>query len=752
MFSQDLTLSEFVCSIPICDSEADLGSILHIFHQEDCDCLAIFNRNSSWGIISSSSLLALLSQPGERLSIGSGHPRRRIEQRNFDFELGKDKLQQLIEPATVCHADTNLLEFLKALEHNYFNIGKSKYLIVDSAGKLQGKLDQDKLLRHLGSTFDQRTPNQPLSTLSIPWLKLLDNLTLPLKIETSEQKNCYENRCWQKLISHNQDKYLAESEELNVSIANWWMKKQLDALTNKEQHQQTSQIQTNDIGDFCCLGDRYFATHQPNISQVINLNIEQPLIDYADDLITLDNLHLNSSEDSPSGIRVESGKDWNYIKIPLTLELEQLSSIAQATAYWLVLAIKPSLLGSSNGITKNSSSVAAKSTVDQLLGTISHELKSPLTGIVGLSSLLSSQKLGKLNQRQAKYIELIHHSGQKLMTIVNDLIELTSLTTGKFQLKPEEIELKPLLGKLYQQVKLKSQSNKSSEADLLISTSKMQLKIEPGQEIAIADRLRLSSILAHLMLEAVQFDNSSPTAIAVEVKSSAQGMMIIVQGELTSSGVSSPEASGIVGQGVGLNLIIAKYLAQTLQGDIQSTCAATGCSFSLELPTVYFPAKNISSISTKTKRDRHNSPRNLTILSLYPETEAINASAGNNRGLDFDLKKWAEQDWSNDEQPQLPYRHRIIEADGLEQAHTLARIWQLDAIVIDGYQIINPEQYLRSLQKSEYLSALPLITLDTKTSEAANQIEGLNVYPCLLPAQCRSVKDLMQVIQIATEQ
>ena len=111
-------------------------------------------------------------------------------------------------------------------------------------------------------------------------------------------------------------------------------------------------------------------------------------------------------------------------------------------------------------------------------------------------------------------------------------------------------------------------------------------------------------------------------------------------------------------------------------------------------------------------------------------------------GLEFNFKHWAEQEWFN--------KHRIIEADGLLQAHTLARIWELDVIVLEGHKIADPKEYLRSLQNSEYLSSLPIVTLDTKTTEAANQIAGLNVYPCLLPAKCRSFKDLMQVIQIAT--
>ena len=102
---------------------------------------------------------------------------------------------------------------------------------------------------------------------------------------------------------------------------------------------------------------------------------------------------------------------------------------------------------------------------------------------------------------------------------------------------------------------------------------------------------------------------------------------------------------------------------------------------------------------------------------------------------------------------QIDCQHRIIEADSLEQAHNLARIWQLDVIILDGYQIIHPKAYLRSLQESAPLSALPLITLRyEELPKQQNQIEGLNVYPCLLPVKHRKVEDLMQVIKIATEQ
>ena len=560
------------------------------------------------------------------------------------------------------------------------------------------------------------------------------------------------------------------------------MRKQLTALEKPNQHQPIN------IADVCPLENRHNNSHSFNVrASSTNLTTQQPSVEYSQDLAktSLDDLHSDRVDNVFLDI-VEEGKDWNYIKIPLTLE--EKSPATPKISHWLILAIKPSLLHSDRA--SDSDSIITKSTVNKLLATISHELKSPLTSILGLSNLLNTQKLGKFNQRQTEYIELIHNSAQKLMTIVNDSIELTNLTTGKFELQPEEIELEALFHKLYQQIIAKFQAIDSVESDLLISpstalkdtpsdiasltsqtrlnrkcqavsfrtmimtrhclaTSGIKLNIEPGLEIAVADRLRLSSILSHLILEVVQFESASSMAIEVEVKKERGYTAIAIKNGEDIETYPSEDSGGIT-QDIGLNSIIAKYLAQTLQGDIKSSYNSTGCAFTLLLPTIDSPAKT-SSTPVETAANSHDSGKNLTILCLYPETEAIDPRIGDNHNLDFNLKGWAEQDWSGDKQ-QFTYQHRIIEADGLEQAHTLARIWQLDVIVLDGYQIIDSLEYLRSLQESEHLSTLPIITLDAKTTEAANQVKGLNVYPCLLPAQCRSIQDLMQVIQIATEQ
>jgi signal transduction histidine kinase len=402
----------------------------------------------------------------------------------------------------------------------------------------------------------------------------------------------------------------------------------------------------------------------------------------------------------------------------------------------------------------------------QLLGTVSHELKSPLTGIVGLSSLLQAQKLGNLNQRQGRYVELIYRSGKKMMAVVDDLLQLTALLAEPPQ-DSEVINLEFLCCQLYQEVltRVKSLEGKLNSPATLVQP---QLRIELDREMAIpkvaqsakrlqseseglrdsfkviANKLLLSSVLSHLMLEAIVADETDePLDIQI---SSLSGMTAIVINGQAMPSMDNP----------GLNLTIAKCLSELLEAKITHTCSktssSTNCQFTLLLPPkVLLPKQTQSSEfgDTNVPNSRVNSnskTTNLTILCLYPELEVIDPQANHDHNSNFDLKSW-----SDNYEAQTDYQHRLIEADSLEQAHNLARIWQLDAIILNGHQIAQPSLYLRSLQESSHLATLPLITLDTRTTEAANQIEGLNVYPCLLPAQQRNIADLIQVIQIAIE-
>ncbi|HAC62280.1 MAG TPA: hybrid sensor histidine kinase/response regulator, partial [Cyanothece sp. UBA12306] len=132
--------------------------------------------------------------------------------------------------------------------------------------------------------------------------------------------------------------------------------------------------------------------------------------------------------------------------------------------------------------------------------------------------------------------------------------------------------------------------------------------------------------------------------------------------------------------------------------------------------------------------------RSLTLLRLYPNCIEQKEPS---KSLSHSLSEW-----SLVEQLSL-FNHRILEADDLEQAQMLVRVWQVDVIVLDGSYLDDSTDYLQSLSQCSELASLPLITLDIKTTEAANQVDNLLVFPCLIPDNKQNVGQLWEVIQIA---
>ena len=739
MASNYTSLNDFVYPIPICQPEADLGSILNIFQHLNCKLLAIPQKCGGWGIISSEDVLSLLAEVwlGKQTSLLS-HPRKVSSQQNIAHITTQD-FNSLIKPAIVYQADTEIHEFLNHLEHGTISSNQSEYeyLVVNMSGELQGRLDQAKIINYLTLEAKQRSRNTSQLPTSFDRLSnLIDTIALPLKIVTAEGQDLYQNKSWQQLIQ-GQNRLHSAMYETNLQKMTW------------EKAEQRSPIpldyeQRDDRGDNHnrSLSNIQFPTC--SLSSTANLPLTNS---QASDLNQnlAEGQQLDELYPSHLGIEIEKAANWNYLKFPL---VDQQQFPQTNNQYWLVLATKAALPKPAE-FQATSIVKTPEALTNNLLATVSHELKSPLTGIVGLSRLLQEQKLGQLNQRQARYVQLIHSSGQKMMEIIDDLLTLTSFAAEQL-LEPELVNLEFLCRQLYQQALTKIQPDVKADSDLEVVASGLELQIELGSEIVIANKLLLSCVLSHLILETMRVSQSLDQ-LHIKISNLSGFTTITISSNLmtSSSWSSSPENPDSSWQNSGLDFIIAEYLAAVLQGNLTRTDAPYHCQFTLMLPQNKISppqcpsSDNSTTNSSSTPQKTDN--RNLTILCLYPESEATDPETNRDHGSNFNLKNWSD----NDEQ-QTNYQHRIIEADSLEQAHTLARIWQLDVIVLDSYQIVRPDIYLRSLQESEHLAALPLVTLDTRTTEAANQIEGLNVYPCLLPARHCSVEDLMQVIQIAT--
>jgi CheY-like chemotaxis protein len=95
------------------------------------------------------------------------------------------------------------------------------------------------------------------------------------------------------------------------------------------------------------------------------------------------------------------------------------------------------------------------------------------------------------------------------------------------------------------------------------------------------------------------------------------------------------------------------------------------------------------------------------------------------------------------------YNYRVVEADDLEQAELLAQVWKPNIVLLDA-AVPDPMGYLKLLGDCSFLASLPLVTLDPATTQAANQVQNLSVFPCLAPISENSEPSaLLQVIQVA---
>ncbi|PZV16299.1 MAG: hybrid sensor histidine kinase/response regulator [Leptolyngbya sp.] len=156
---------------------------------------------------------------------------------------------------------------------------------------------------------------------------------------------------------------------------------------------------------------------------------------------------------------------------------------------------------------KNADLIQLNRLKDEFLACISHELKTPLTAVLGLSSLLKDQTLGELNPRQVRYAQLIYQSSRHLMTVVNDILDLTRIETGQLQLLFAPVQIEVVCAQAFEQAKqlrfLESKSEDPPTDEQL--TAQFSLEITPGLDIFVADELRLRQMLIHLLSNALKF-------------------------------------------------------------------------------------------------------------------------------------------------------------------------------------------------------------------------------------------------------
>jgi signal transduction histidine kinase len=131
----------------------------------------------------------------------------------------------------------------------------------------------------------------------------------------------------------------------------------------------------------------------------------------------------------------------------------------------------------------------------EFLANMSHELRTPLNAIIGFSEMLESGYGGALSERQASYTKDIHDSGQHLLQIINNVLDMSKVEAGQYQLYETAVDLRDVT-----RASIAILSGRAREQGL-----SLELAIDPTLPCVMADERTLRQVLLNLLSNAVKF-------------------------------------------------------------------------------------------------------------------------------------------------------------------------------------------------------------------------------------------------------
>lgn len=215
------------------------------------------------------------------------------------------------------------------------------------------------------------------------------------------------------------------------------------------------------------------------------------------------------------------------------------------------------------------------------IANMSHEIRTPMNGIVGFTDLLMEDPD---TPEIAKYASIIQNSSMQLLSIVNDILDISSIETGQMKILKESLDIESLINEIYE-FHLPKISGKG------ISFEK-HLNPCPGQ--LISDGIKIRQILNNLINNAYKFTDSGsisischPTAteINISVEDTGIGIPPSYYDQIFERFTQVQSKHNQMKGGTGLGLAISKHLSKLLGGDLNlDKNRAIGSSFTLTLP------------------------------------------------------------------------------------------------------------------------------------------------------------------------
>lgn len=228
----------------------------------------------------------------------------------------------------------------------------------------------------------------------------------------------------------------------------------------------------------------------------------------------------------------------------------------------------------------------------EFLSNMSHELRTPLNCILILSEQLSDSTAGTLTPKQIKYANIIHHSGQDLLNLINDILDLSRIDAGHIQIHPEKVVLTEFFDYLQQTLIPLAEDRKL--------TTHLKIADNVPQEV-VFDMQRVLQIMKNLFSNAVKFTQAGGEIhIGLIMDTLANQAALAFYVRDTGAGIPSDkqdiifqpfqQLDGFINRkfgGTGLGLAISRQLAECLEGTLTvASQEGQGSTFTLRLPLI----------------------------------------------------------------------------------------------------------------------------------------------------------------------
>ncbi|BBL72787.1 ATP-binding protein [Methylogaea oryzae] len=333
----------------------------------------------------------------------------------------------------------------------------------------------------------------------------------------------------------------------------------------------------------------------------------------------------------------------------------------------------------------------------EFLTSMSHELRTPLNAIIGFTELLELEDGMTESQRQD--LREVSKAGYHLLRLVNDILDLSKIETGRIDLSIEPVELEPLVAEC------------RSLVQPLADARRIQLHMQVDDPLAVlADSTRLRQVLINLLSNAVKYNNESgfvslrarrldaDGAVRIAVRDNGMGIPAAVQPQIFEP-FQRGAAEGTKIEGTGIGLAITRRLIQQMHGDIGfESSEGSGSEFWITLPWA-------ESACAEPMEDGAEVPERPASSETERVVLCVDDNPTNLKLITQILRKRE--------------RLKVFMADTAEAGITLAKAHRPDLILLDiNMPRMDGYQMLEQLRREPALSSTPVAAVTASAMRA----------------------------------